>query len=184
MDWNALVLRPGDPARAFGRLVRNAGGDWFEGPVAVPLIMTRMIRAPVHAVPLSGANFAELAGRHEHNGVIEGTAIVTGTWAGSALRVERQVPAAQPGEAVRVFRDRVPRTPQWTRREAEEARNHLHEHWADWNISSMGIIGDHVEASTTRVLPDMAAWLGTLPAGIVALEPWLAPLTQGVRSPG
>jgi hypothetical protein len=175
MDWNTLVLRTGDPVRAFGRLVRNADGDWFEGPVPIPLVMTAMIRAPMHAVPLSGANFAELAHCHEHNGVIEGTAIVTGTWTGSALRVEHQGPATRPGAGTQVLQVRPPRTSQWTRREAEEVRNHLREHWADWNISSMGIMGDHVEARLTRVLPDMAAWLETLPAGILALEPWLTP---------
>jgi hypothetical protein len=180
MDWNALVLRAGDPVRAFGRLVHNADGDWFEGPVPIPLIMTARIRAPRHAVPLSGANFAELAGRHERNGDVEGTAVLTGTWTGSKLRVEHQVPAAQPGEATRVFQDRPPRTPQWTRREAEEVRNHLREHWADWNVYLMCITGDHVAASLIRVLPDMAAWLETLPAGILALEPWLTPRTQRV----
>jgi hypothetical protein len=180
MDWNALVLRAGDPVRAFGRLVRNGDGDWFEGPVPIPLIMTSRIRAPMHAVALIGASFAELADRDECDGVVEGTAIVTGIWTGSALRVENQVPAARPGEAMRVSQDRALRTPgsQWTRREVEEVRNHLREHWADWNISLMGIIGDHVEASLTRVLPDMAAWMETLPAGIVALEPWLIPATQ------
>jgi hypothetical protein len=184
MDWNALVLRAGDPVRAFGRLVRNADGDWFEGPIPVLLIMTASIRAPRHAVPLSGANFAELADRHEHNGAVEGTAIVTGTWTGSALQVEHQVPAAQPGEATQVFQDRPPRTPQWTRREAEQVRNHLREHRADWNIYLMYITGDRVEASLTRVLPSMAAWLETLPAGIVALEPWLTPRTQRVGAEG
>jgi hypothetical protein len=175
MDWNALVLRAGDPVRAFGRLVRNADGDWFEGPVPIPLVMTSGIRPPRHAVPLSGANVAELAGRHERNGVIEGTAIVTGTWTGSALRVEHQAPATRPGADTRVLEVRPPRTSQWTRREAEQVRNHLREHWADWNIYVMGIMGDHVKASLIRVLPDMAAWLETLPAGILALEPWLTP---------
>jgi hypothetical protein len=177
MDWNALVLRAGDPVRAFGRLVRSGDGDWFEGPVPIPLIMTRAIRAPRHAVPLIGASFTELAGRNEYDGVVEGTAIVTGTWTGTALQVEQQVPAAQPGEATPVGQDQAPRAPgfQWTRREVEEVRNHLREHWADWNISSMGIIGDHVEANLTMVLPDMAAWMETLPAGILALEPWLTP---------
>jgi hypothetical protein len=181
MDWNALVLRAGDPVRAFGRLVRNADGDWFEGPVSVPLIMTPVVRAPTHAVPLIGASFAGLADRYEYDGVVEGTAIVTGTWTGSALRVEHQVPAAQPDQDTHVFQDRAADAPlPLTRREAEEVRNHLREHWADWNIYGMGIISDHVEARLTRVLPDMAAWMETLPAGILALEPWLTPATQRV----
>jgi hypothetical protein len=186
MNWNALVLRTGDPVRAFGRLVRNADGDWFEGPVPVPLIMTRRIRAPVCAVPLIGASFAGLAGRAEYDGVIEGTAIVTGTWTGNALRVDHQAPAARPDEATRTSQGWALRTPgsQWTRREVEEVRNYLREHWADWSISSMGIIGDHVEASLTRVLPDLAAWMETLPAGILALEPWLTPVSarDGTRT--
>lgn len=36
-------------------------------------------------VPLIGASFAELTGRNEYDGVVEGTAIVTGTWTGSVL---------------------------------------------------------------------------------------------------
>ena len=31
VDWDALVLHPGDTVCAWGRLVRNADGDWFEG---------------------------------------------------------------------------------------------------------------------------------------------------------
>jgi hypothetical protein len=179
MDWSALVLRAGDPVRAFGRLVRNADGDWFEGPVSVPLIMTPVVRVPRHAVPLIGASFAELAGRHEHDGAVEGTAIVTGTWTGSALRAEHQVPAAQPDQATQAFQDHAANAPPpLTRRAAEEVRNHLREHQAGWNIYGMGIISDHVEARLTRVLPDMAAWMEALPAGILALEPWLTPATS------
>jgi hypothetical protein len=177
MDWNALVLRPGDPVRAFGRLVRNAGGDWFEGPVPVPLIMTPVVRAPVHGVPLIGASFAGLAGLRDYDGATEGSAIVTGTWTGSALRVENQLPAEQPDEATRSVPYPAPRAARFhgTGHETAEVHDHLDEHWADWTIYAMGIIGDHVEASLCRVLPGMAAWLETLPEGILILEPWLTP---------
>ena len=57
----------------------------------------------MHAVPVIGASFAEQADRHEYDGLVEGTAIVTGTWAGGSLRVEHQVPAARPGEAKHVL---------------------------------------------------------------------------------
>jgi hypothetical protein len=184
MDWNALVLQAGDPVRAFGRLVRNADGDWFEGPVSVPLIRADWVRRPTCAVPAIGANFDDLLDRHECDGDIEGTAIVTGTWTGSAVRVERQVAAAQPDEDNRLYRDRPSRTSgsPWTREEADEVLGHLRERWSEWNVYGSGIIDDHVEARLTRVLPEMATWLATLPPGILALDPWLVPATQPVRA--
>jgi hypothetical protein len=125
MDWSALVLRAGDPVRAFGRVVRNADGDWLEGPVSAD-------------------------------------------------------------QATQAFQDRAANAPPpLTRRAAEEVRNHLREHRASWNIYGMGIISDHVEARLTTVLPDMAAWTETLPAGILALQPWLTPAAQraGAQEP-
>jgi hypothetical protein len=182
MDWNALVLRPGDPVSAFGRLVRNVDGDWFEGPVPVPLMLINAVRPPMCAVPVIDASFTEVAGRHEFEGVVEGTAIVTGTWTGSAVRVDRQVAAAQPGADERLYQDRPPRTLRfhWTREEARDVRGHLGERSFEWNVYSSGIIGDHVEARLTRVLPEIAAWAATLPPGILALDPWLVPATERV----
>ena len=73
--------------------------------------------------------------------------------------------------------------PGWARRRVEDMRYHLLEHWAGSNIYGTGVIGDHVEARLTRVLPDMAAWLESPPAGIVALEPWLTSAIQRVGAP-
>jgi hypothetical protein len=147
-------------------------------------MMTPVVRGPKHAVPVVGASFAEVADRYEYDGVIEGTAIVTGTWTGSAVRVERQVAAAQPGEDERLYQDRPPRTLRfhWTREQAHEVSGHLREHSFEWDVYSHGIIGDHVEARLTRVLPEIAAWAATLPPGILALDPWLVPATQRVRT--
>jgi len=163
--------------------VRNANGDWFEGPVPVPLIMAPGVRPPVCAVRVIGANFAEVAERDVHEGDIEGTAVVTGTWTGSALRVQRQVSATQPDEAEHGYWDRPPRTLRfpWTRRELEDVRSHIHENWAEWNIYSMGITNDHMGARLTRVLPAIAAWAATLPTGILALDPWLTPVASRAR---
>jgi len=146
MDWSALVLRPGDPVSAFGRLVRNAVGDWFEGPVPVPLMMTPVVRAPMHAVPV-------------------------------------RVAAAQPGEDERLYQDRPPRTLRfhWTRGQTQQVSGHLREQSFEWEVYSHGIIGDHVEARLTRVLPEIAAWAAMLPPGILALDPWLVPATQRDR---
>jgi hypothetical protein len=182
MDWNTLVLRAGDPVHAFGRLVRNADGDWFEGPVSVPLIRGEWVRRPVCAVPVVGANFDDLIDRREYDGDVEGTAIVTGTWTGSAVRVERQVAAAQPDEDNRLYRDRPPQTLRWTQGEADEVLGHLRERSTEWNVYNSGIIGDHVEARLTRVLPELASWVATLPPGILALDPWLVPATQPARA--
>jgi hypothetical protein len=177
VDWVALVLHPGETVSAWGRLVRNAEGDWFEGPVPVPLVLAPWVRRPMCAVPVLRASFVDIAERHEYHGDVEGFATVTGTWTGSEIWVRHQVPAAQPDEDAPMYQDRPPRTLRfhWTRREAEEVRDHLLEHWDDWSIYSMGIIGDHVEARLTRILPGIAAWAATLPPGILALGPWLTP---------
>lgn len=184
MDWNALVLRAGDPVSAFGRLVRNADGDWFEGPVGGLLMLTNSVRPPMHAVPVIGASFAKVADLYEYDGVMEGTALITGTWTGSAVRVDHQVAAARPGKDERLYQDRPPRTLrfQWTREQAREVWSHLGERSFEWNVYNSGIIGDHVEARLTRVLPEIAAWAATLPPGILALEPWLVPETQRART--
>jgi hypothetical protein len=48
IDWDALVLRAGDQVEAWGRLVRNARGTWFDPSrvEALILIHPRPIRQP------------------------------------------------------------------------------------------------------------------------------------------
>lgn len=181
MDWDALVLHPGDTVCAWGRLVRNADGDWFEGPVPVPLMLAPWIRGPVFAVPVLGASFAGagLAERREYDGDVEGFATVTGTWTGSEVRARHQVPAAaRDQEDLPVYWDRPPRALRfpWSEQEGQQVRDHLLERGFGWNIYSLDGGGrDHVTARLTRVLPEIAAWAATLPPGILAFEPWLTP---------
>lgn len=68
----------------------------------------------------------------------------------------------------------------WTKHEIEAVRGHLRRHWEDWNIYQSGVTASEdaqalVTASLTRVLPEVAAWAATLPAGLLNLTPWLVP---------
>lgn len=102
MDWDALVLRAGDRVRAWGRLVRNAQGTWFDPPLGEPLVLIhpRPVRQPSSgAVPVTGADFGAVAERHELDGNVEGWATVTGTWTGHQLRIERQSRSRPPAPA-------------------------------------------------------------------------------------
>ncbi len=92
MDWDEFVLRPGDRAEAWGRLVRTAHGTWFDPPLAVSLVLIhpRPVNPPSRlAVPVSGADFTRVAQRYELDGDLEGWATVDGVWTGSDLRVDR-----------------------------------------------------------------------------------------------
>ena len=86
MEPNLLVLRDGDGATAWGLLVRNEQGDWFEPPLAVSAIHIgdREVR-PVWsgAVRVAGADFDDLHGRIQRDGAVQGWATVTGTWSGT-----------------------------------------------------------------------------------------------------
>src|SRR5260370_23865726 len=94
MDVDALVVRAGDRVRAWGRLVRNSQGDWFQPdlPVAEPGGLERGVR-PVWqagAVRVVGAHFGAVTDRFERDGAVEGWALLTGTWSGGQLAVEQQ----------------------------------------------------------------------------------------------
>jgi hypothetical protein len=112
MEPDLLVLRDGDGATAWGRLVRTEQGDWFEPPLAVPVIHIgdRAVR-PVWsgAVRVAGADFDALHGRIQRDGVVQGWATVTGIWSGDHLRIERQTPQGR--EPVRLPAWTVPPCP-------------------------------------------------------------------------
>jgi hypothetical protein len=256
MNADALVLHDGDQVSAWGRLVRDDRGDWFEPPRPRTLIYYEdppVDAAWSGAVPVVGADFDDLEDRRERAGLTEGWATVTGTWSAGRLRAEHQDPRrpdqpandfpawdVPPGPppadgwpsgrdgssadslefdlgdlkatgaavAVTVFRpgrrqavlvvaaaDPAPvearLRPQlgaslcvvpsrWSRRELDEVRRRLHDHWEDWNIYRSGEINDSDGQATVivglaRVRPGIAAWVAELPPGILALQPWLAP---------
>jgi hypothetical protein len=189
MDWDALVVRPGDRVTGWGRLVRNAQGTWFDPPVPVPLIMIhpRSVAKPSPgAVPVTGADFAAAADRYELSGDVEGWATVTGVWTGTELRIERQS-RGRPGA------DRWPRwdTPPcpppsggWPHGMNGRQRDNL-----DVDLGDLKETGAAVTVVTfrpgadqavlvvaaARMLPQIATWAATLPPGILSLDPWLVP---------
>ena len=251
MDWDEFVLRPGDRAGAWGRLVRTAHGTWFDPPLAVSpvLVRPRPVSPPSRlAVPVSGADFTRVAQRYELDGDLEGWATVDGVWSGSELKVDRhsrrqpepdptpawRSPPCPPppggwhganytgnldfnlgdlrdsGAAVTVVKFRPgagqavlvvaaadaaavearlrPQLGQrlcvvpsrWTKHDIDEVRGQLRRHWEDWNIylSAVAVSEDaqaFVTASLAQMLPEIAAWAATLPAGILTLKPWLVP---------
>jgi hypothetical protein len=266
MDFASLIIREGDRVTASGRLVRSETGDWFEPPVSVtanfPLVR-RVSRAWSGSVRIVGADFgAELTGRFERDGEVEGSATLTGTWAADRLQVERQdlhvprhenipnwtVPPCPPPEdgwphqtwvhgikdmqtgerpaaqyvrqdydlgdlretgaavvattfrpsedqAVLVVAAADPEAveahlrPQlgqllcvipskWTKAELEAVSAHLLAHHDDWNLYGWGATSTEngqalITARLTRILPEIATWAASLPAGILGLEPWL-----------
>jgi hypothetical protein len=252
MGWDEFVLRAGDRAGAWGRLVRTAHGTWFDPPLPVSLVLIhpRPVSPPSQfAVPVSGADFTRVAQRYELDGDLEGWATVDGVWTGSELSIDRHsrrqpepdpapawhTPPCPPppggwphgtnyagnldfdlgdlldsGAAVMVvtFRPGAGRAvlvvaavdsatvearlrPQlgkrlcvvpshWTRHDIDAVRGHLHRHWEDWNIYQSAVAASEdaqafVTASLAQMLPEIAAWAATLPAGILTLKPWLVP---------
>jgi hypothetical protein len=181
MDFASLIIREGDRVTASGRLVRNETGDWFEPPVPVTAnfsLSRRVRRAWPGSVRIVDADFgAELTGRFERDGAVEGSATLTGTWAADRLQVERQdlyVPRHR----------KIPNwTPcvipsKWTKAELEAVGAHLLAHHDDWNLWAWGDTSTEdgqarITARLTRMLPEIATWAASLPAGILGLEPWL-----------
>jgi hypothetical protein len=99
MNLDALVLRAGDRVQAWGRLVRNARGTWFDPPAARLLMLMdpRPVVQPFSgAVPVTGADFDAVSDRYELGSGIEGWATVTGTWTGRLIRIERQASSRLP----------------------------------------------------------------------------------------
>lgn len=67
----------------------------------------------------------------------------------------------------------------WTRAELEAVRAHLSAHCEDWNLYAWGGYTSTedgqalITARLTLMLPEIATWAPSLPAGILGLEPWL-----------
>lgn len=68
----------------------------------------------------------------------------------------------------------------WTKAELDLVRSYLHGKFEQWNLYQLGPQNTAdgqtcIAARLVRVLPEIAAWADSLPDGIVALDPWLAP---------
>lgn len=68
----------------------------------------------------------------------------------------------------------------WTKAQLDDVASQLHQRMQQWNLYQLGRrrAGDgqaYIGAHLVRVLPQIAAWAGSLPPGIVAFEPWLRP---------
>jgi hypothetical protein len=66
----------------------------------------------------------------------------------------------------------------WSKAELEAVRAHLHAHHDDWSLYTWGDTSAEdgqalITARLTRILPEIATWADSLPAGILGLEPWL-----------
>jgi hypothetical protein len=68
----------------------------------------------------------------------------------------------------------------WDKAQLDAVGDYLLRHHEQWNIYQWGPRNDHdgqahVAARLVRVLPEIAAWAGTIPSGILLLDPWLMP---------
>jgi hypothetical protein len=68
----------------------------------------------------------------------------------------------------------------WSKAQLDAVGDYLLRHHEQWSIYQWGPRNDHdgqasVAARLVRVLPEIAAWAGTIPSGILLLDPWLMP---------
>jgi hypothetical protein len=71
----------------------------------------------------------------------------------------------------------------WTKPEIDAVHGHLRDRLADWNVYYLGVetLEDaqaRVIVKLTRVLPEIAAWVASLPQGILKLDSWLLPARE------
>lgn len=76
----------------------------------------------------------------------------------------------------------------WTKDQLDDVRGQLHQRWQQWNLYQLGPQHAedgqaHISARLVRVLPEIATWAASLPSGLVALEPWLAPAKATAPQP-
>lgn len=72
----------------------------------------------------------------------------------------------------------------WSKRQLDDVHAHLRQRFDRWNLYQLGPrhADDgqaQIAARLVRVLPQIATWAASLPPGILALEPWLAPAPSG-----
>jgi hypothetical protein len=76
----------------------------------------------------------------------------------------------------------------WTKAQLDDVASHLHQRLQQWDLYQLSRqrTGDGqacIGARLVRVLPQIAAWAGSLPPGIVAFEPWLRPAKDDHGTP-
>lgn len=87
--YEALLLADGDRVVAAGRVVAQDGATWLDPPLPVHAVYYSnggpVYRATDLAVPLVGADLAQLPDHRERDGVLAGYAQITGSWQQDAL---------------------------------------------------------------------------------------------------
>jgi hypothetical protein len=68
----------------------------------------------------------------------------------------------------------------WTKAQLNDVASLLHQRMQQWNLYQLGRQSAddgqaRIGARLVRVLPQIAAWAGSLHPGIVAFKPWLLP---------
>jgi hypothetical protein len=76
----------------------------------------------------------------------------------------------------------------WTTAELDAVRDHLHARHHAWNLLQLALSASDdgqacIAAKLVRVLPEIASWAASLPAGIVSLDPWLRPAPRPPAGP-
>jgi hypothetical protein len=68
----------------------------------------------------------------------------------------------------------------FSRSELDDTSASIRARWKDWAVYQLSEPTDgsgqpHLQASLTRMLPEVATWHRTRPAGIIDIQPWLTP---------
>jgi len=69
----------------------------------------------------------------------------------------------------------------YSQAQVDAVRADIHRHFQDWQVYFCGLTsGEHgqilMTLSLVRLTPDIAAWAEKVPAGLLAVDPWLVPL--------
>jgi hypothetical protein len=76
----------------------------------------------------------------------------------------------------------------WTRAELDAVRSQLDARRRSWNLLRLGRSADEdgqarIAVKLARVLPEIALWDASIPAGIVSFDPWLEPVPAQPANP-